>query len=495
MLKMLVLAAAAAGTLGAVVEPSPSAMAELGKATAAFDEPNCPAVLESVSRLKQMPDFKQNDWVHRVTLEFSALCLEQSGKEADKAAAYADAMLASEMAGSGEGVWAVRLNHQVRGNDWPAAVASFERIAAERPLYLNKQSLAWLNYVDLQLRRANQTALRRRYLALFADSSYWPDEPGGSTEGFRFRYALLLADAGEQEKANAIARLLTNSSLLISLSLDPRFRPVFGDDLDLRAVTERYLTQLRTQVGRFPNAIRPVIDVAEHQRLLGRPQEALATLRTLEAAINGDTPLSDRDDNVIWWWDQMSRAHYAAGDVPAAIAALRTASAIREGNAVNVSQTINLANLQLTTGDPAGAMATLKPLDGAGDGTASPYGVMQVVGVRGCASDRLGQQAVADADLAYAASHSSDAPSTLTMLQLCRGDLDGAAASMIARLENKDQRHGALEELSTFDAPPNTLPGDPVDLALATLRTRPDVKAAAQKAGWTRNFNIQMSGF
>ena len=238
-----------------------------------------------------------------------------------------------------------------------------------------------------------------------------------------------------------------------------------------------------------------MIDVAEHQRLLGRPQDALATLRALEPAIKGDTPLSDRDDNVIWWWDQMSRAHFAAGDVPAAIAALRTASAIKEGNAVNVSQTINLANLQLTTGDPAGAMATLKPLDGAGDGTASPYGVMQVVGVRGCASHRLGQQAVADADLAYARSHSSDAPSTFTMLQLCRGDLDGAAASMIARLENKDQRHGALEELSTFDAPPNTLPRDPVDLALATLRTRPDVKAAAQKAGGTRHFNIQMSGF
>ncbi|OWK29379.1 tetratricopeptide repeat protein [Sphingomonas dokdonensis] len=487
MLEMLTLAALIAGTWAGPIEPSPSAMAELEKATTAFDEPNCPAVLESVNRLKATPDYKQNDWVRRVLLEFSALCLSQSSQESDKAQAYAEAMLASDMQGSGDGVWGVRLDREVRTKDWPAAVTSFERVAAERPLYLNRVPLAWLNYIDLQLRRADQTALRRRYLALFADSSYWPEEPGGSTEGFRYRYALLLADAGEQEKADAIARLLTNPSLLMSLSLDPRFRPVLGDDLNLRAVTERYLTQLRTQVGRFPNAIRPVIDVAEHQRMLGRPQDALATLRTIEPAIKGDAPLSDRDDNVIWWWDQMSRAHRAAGDVPAAVAALRTASAIKEGNAVNVSHTINLANLQLNTGDPAGAVETLLPLAGAGDGTASPYGVMQIVGVRGCASHRLGRQAVADADLAYARAHIDDAPGTLTQLQLCRGDLDGAAASMIARLENKDQRHGALEELSTFNAPPNTLPRDPVVAELGKLRARPDVQAAARATSTFRS--------
>lgn len=492
MLKILTAAVLLAGAWSVAAKPSSAASAELDRLIDAYLEEDCPAVLASVTRLKRTPDYRRDDELRRTTLSFSALCLDEAG---DKNAAYAEARQAMEIAGTNNVNWGVLLDGQSRTKNWPALVASLEAIAKDQPLMLNQLPLAWLNYVDLQLRRANQTALRRRYLALFADSSYWPDEPGGSTEGFRFRYAVLLADAGEQEKANAIARLLTNPSLLISLSLDPRFRPVFGDDLDLRAVTERYLTQLRTQVGRFPNAIRPVIDVAEYQRLLGRPQDALATLRALEPAIKGDTPLSDRDDNVIWWWDQMSRAHHAAGDVPAAIATLRTASAIKEGNAVNVSQTINLANLQLTTGDPAGAMATLKPLDGAGDGTASPYGVMQVVGVRGCASHRLGQQAVADADLAYARSHSSDAPSTFTMLQLCHGDLDGAAASMIARLENKDQRHGALEELSTFDAPPNTLPRDSVDLALATLRTRPDVKAAAQKAGGTRHFNIQMSGF
>lgn len=494
MLKMLTAAALVAGAWSGSTEPSPSAAAELEIATIAFDEPNCPAVLESVNRLKATPDYKQNDWVRRVTLEFSALCLAQSSEESDKAKAYAEAMLASDMQGSGDGVWSVRLNHQVRGKDWPAAVTSFERVAAERPLYLNKQSLAWLNYIDLLLRRDGDTALRRRYLALFADSSYWPEEPGGSTEGFRYRYAMLLADAGEQEKADAIARLLTNPSLLISLSLDPRFRPVFGDDLDLRATTERHLAQARTQIGRFPHAIRPVIDVAQDLRLLGRPKEALAALHAIEPAIKSDAPLSDREDNVIWWWDQISRAHYTNGDVPAALAALRTASAIKEDDAPNVSQTINLANLQLTTGDSAGAVQTLASLD-TKDGTASPYGIMQVVAVRGCANRRLGNRSAADEDLAYARAHTKDSPSTLTSLLLCRGDLDGAAADMIARLENADQRHGALEELSTFEAPPNALPRDPVVAAFGTLRARSDVQAAARKAGGTRHFNIQESGF
>ena len=491
MLKMLTAAVLLAGASSAAAEPSSAASAELQKATAAYDKQDCPTVLASVTRLKKMPDYQQDDFVRRVTLEFSALCLAEAG---DKDAAYADALRATQMAGTGNGVWGVRLDGESRAKNWPALVTSFEAVAKERPLMLNQISLGWLNYVDLELRRANETALRRRYLALLADGSYWPEEPGGSTEGFRMRYALLLADAGEQDKADSIARLLTTPSLLISLSLDPRFRPVFGETLDLRATTERHLAQARTQIGRFPNAIRPVIDVAQDLRLLGRPKEALAALHAIEPAIKSDAPLSDREDNVIWWWDQISRAHYTNGDVPAALAALRTASAIKEDDAPNVSQTINLANLQLTTGDSAGAIQTIASLD-TSDGAASPYGIMQVVGVRGCANHRLGNQPAADEDLAYARAHTTDSPSTLTSLLLCRGDLEGAAADMIARLENADQRHGALEELSTCEAPPNALPRDPVVAAYGKLRARSDVQAAARKAGGTRHFNIQESGF
>jgi hypothetical protein len=57
-----------------------------------------------------------------------------------KAAAYAEAMLASDMAGSGDGVWGVRLDREVRTKDWSAAVTSFERVAAERRQYVSPRT-------------------------------------------------------------------------------------------------------------------------------------------------------------------------------------------------------------------------------------------------------------------------------------------------------------------------------------------------------------------
>lgn len=465
--------------------------AELAKAVAALEREDCTAVLASTARLKKMPDFARLSEHRLVTLQMSAVCHDHL---ADKDAAYADARLATAMDGSIDQVWLLRLDGELRAKDWPALVTTTEAIAKDRPLLLNGLSLAWLNHIDIQLRSAGQEELRRRYLAVLADSAYWPDEPGGSNEGFRQRYALLLADAGEHEKAFELARLLTNPYLLISLSLDPRFRPALGDTPDVRAATERHLAHARTQVDRFPHAIRPVIDVADDLRLLGRPKEALAVLQSIEPAVTGDASLQDRDDQAIWWWDAMSRAHHAAGNQDAALAALRTGSAMKEGNGPNVSLTINLANLQLVSGDPAGAIRTLEAADAPG-WDASPYGTMQVVTVRGCANFRQKATANADKDFAYAREHQGDAADAVTDLYLCRGDMDGAAASMIARLKNKDQRLQALQDLSTFEAPPNALPRDPMVKAMEALRQRPDVQAAAQQAGGTRHFNIQRPGF
>lgn len=492
MLKVLFGAAlVASASWGGADDGSRESKAELATAVAALEKEDCTAVLASTARLKKMPDFTRLPELRLVTLQMSAVCHDYL---ADKEAAYADARLATAINRSIDQVWLLRLDGEFRAKDWPSFVTTAEAIAKDRPMLLNGLSLAWLNHAEIQLRKAGQEALRRRYLAVLADSAYWPDQPGGSNEGFRERYALMLADAGEHEKAFEMARLITSPYLLISLSLDPRFRPALGGRPDVRAATERHLAHARTQLDRFPNAIRPVIDVADDLRLLGRPKEALAVLQSIEPAVTGDAPLQDRDDQAIWWWDAMSRAHHAAGNFDAALAALRTGSAMKEGKSPNVSLTINLANLQLVSGDPAGAIRTLEAADAPG-WDASPYGTMQVVTVRGCANFRQKATANADKDFAYAREHQDDAADAVTSLYLCRGDMDGAAASMIARLKNKDQRLQALQDLSTFEAPPNTLARDPMVKAMEALGQRPDVEAAVQQAGGTRHFNIQRPGF
>ena len=62
---------------------------------------------------------------------------------------------------------------------------------------------------------------------------------------------------------------------------------------------------------------------------------------------------------------------------------------------------------------------------------ASPYGLMQIRSIRGCAYAALGELDKARADLAYAIAHEKDDPATVTALDLCVGDEEGAAASYI----------------------------------------------------------------
>ena len=76
-------------------------------------------------------------------------------------------------------------------------------------------------------------------------------------------------------------------------------------------------------------------------------------------------------------------------------------------------------------------------------------------------------------------------------LYLCLGDMDGAAAAFIRRLEDPDRRADALLQLSDYDDPPVKRPPHPVHSRLEALKSREDVKAAIEKAGGIRRFRLQ----
>jgi tetratricopeptide (TPR) repeat protein len=366
-------------------------------------------------------------------------------------------------------------------------------MAKRAPDALNALPIQWVYLFQNRVKKGKDAALRRRVLEIFAADSYQPVEVGADNNFFRGELAIVRAGAGDTEGARALIAGITQPSKLLQLSLDPRTRALIPANFDIRAATERELARRRDIAASHPNSLNAVVDVANSLRWLGRYEEALAGLEAASPEGPAGGNFTDRDKSTNWWWDAVGYANAYLGRYDAALAAFRHGIDAKEEGAVNVSQSINLANQQQVFGRDADAIKTLAPL---GDGKgASPYGVMQLMGVRGCSRFRTGDKAGADADYAYAKAHDSDAPATVTGMALCRNDLDEAAAALVRRLTDPDLMVDALLMVSDFDPPPAAYPKQIEDERLELVKMRPEVKAAIAKAGGARRFNLRSAPF
>ena len=437
------------------------------------------------------PAAKLPEELRLVGAELAADCEAKLGRIVD---GHRHAMAATTFVKASDHAWTLRLVFELRKQDDAAAVATLEAMTRGRGAALNGLPLRLLYEFDQRLRTTGAGALRRRFLAVVTGEGYLPDEPGGEEDGFLQRRAELLHADGDVAGAAALVGRIEHPSVLIDLSLDPRFRAPLPPGFDVRPSVERALARARTDAARRPELIRPVVDAATFLRVLGRPREAVDALEALRPRIANPEAFADRADRLVWWWDGLSQSHAMLGEHAEAVDALRRGGETEENGDLNVSQVINLAELQRTLGRPADTIATLSAFD-AGTRDVSPYGTMQIVANRGCAKATLSGPAAAAADLAYARAHAADAPDALFGLLLCVRDLDGAAAALVAQLDDPERRAPALRNLSDYDDPPVALPPDPADAALRIVKARPEVRAAIARAGGTRRFRIQNVSF
>jgi len=73
--------------------------------------------------------------------------------------------------------------------------------------------------------------------------------------------------------------------------------------------------------------------------------------------------------------------------------------------------------------------------------------------------------------------------------------MDKAAASIIRRLGDPDQRAEALKDLSNYDPLPPGFPPGPFGTGERQLQQRADIQAAVAKAGGAGTFRLQESAF
>lgn len=403
--------------------------------------------------------------------------------------AYAHALRGTGLEHASDRLWHLRLAMESDSKRYEAAVASVEAMSQGRGAALNSVPVRWMWNIHNALKDAGSTALRMRLLQVLASDFYAPDELYGDNDWFELRYAKELAAAGENEKAGVLIIRLRDPSAIADASVDPRLRGFVPAELDVRALAEAQLIRHREAIARDPDRLDPLIDAASDLRRLGRPQEAVELLRGVSDRVEQAGAFKDREDKLNWYWDALGRSYEMLGRYDEMVAAFTKGAQQAEESNPNVSQVINLAHAQYGLGRGDDSLRTIAVFADGRKG--SPYGEMEMRLARGCANAVAGRPAEAAADLAFAREHEKDHPEALADLYLCLGDMDGAAAAFIRRLEDPDRRADALLQLSDYDDPPAARPAHPIHSRLKTLKSRPDVKAAIEKAGGTRRFRLQ----
>jgi hypothetical protein len=401
--------------------------------------------------------------------------------------AYSLALRGTALAESTPQLWQMRLEIEAWEKRYADAASTLEAMTQGHGATLNAIRLDWIWELLRAMKDSGAAEARTRTLKLLASDAYAPAEAYGSNDGFRLSYAQDRLAAGDSAAAGPVVARLDEPFSIATASLDPRMRG-FLPNVDLAAAAAKSLARHQEWMAREPDRLRPLIAVAQNLRQLGRGKEALAVLKSAEPRLPKLTAKED-SDHVNWWWNELAITYETLHRPDEAVEAYRNGSKASEGGVPNVSQLINLALAQNRFGRPKDALATLAQRDLSAEG-ATPYGIMLYRRARACALHLDGRGAEGSADVAYIRSHEKDAPGAVTDLYLCLGDMEAAAASAIRRLEDPEDRPVLLLELSDFDLAPPPFATDRTARNLELLKKRADVKAAIDRAGGTRRFNV-----
>ncbi|HEX8481317.1 MAG TPA: hypothetical protein VF650_05405 [Allosphingosinicella sp.] len=457
------------------------ALAELG---AAADAGDCNLVLKRGGRLIERGQRILPADLTASLYEMMAGC-HLEAKRLDEA--YGFALRGTALAESTPQLWHMRLEIEAWKKRFAETATTLEAMTLGQSAALNSIRLTWVWALLHAMKDSGAPEARTRVLKLLASDAFAPAETFGSNDSFRFLHAQDRLAAGDLAAARLVIARLEDPANIAAASLDPRMRGYLPSQ-DVAAAAAKRLARHQEWVAREPDRLRPLIAVAENLRQLGRGEEALALLKTAQPRLGKLTEAED-SDHVNWWWNELAITYETLRRLDEAVSAYRNGSKASEDGVANVSQVINLALAQNRFGRPKDALATLATRDLSSEG-ASPYGIMLYRRARACALHLEGRGGEGAADVAYVKSHEKDAPAAVTDLYLCLGDMEAAGASAIRRLEDPELRPELLLELSDFDLAPPTLASDLIARNLAALKKRPDVKAAIERAGGTRRFNV-----
>lgn len=464
---------------------------QLAKAFEAAQKDDCPTALKLLRpAIKSKAVAELPGKLAAASYHVAALCELRARRVAE---ARVLTVVGTAIDGASDDLWQLRFALELDMGDNAAATATVVAMSQGRGAALNGIELRWLYQLSRKLREAKQDALQVQLLTVLTDPAFDPAEPLADKDGFRQRLAGLMAERGDEARARTLIGEIESGATLLEISFDRRLRALLPADFDARKAVERDLERARAAAARYPKYLEPLTQGARSLRALGRPKEALALLESARAGGKSLSDYEDASDWHNWWWDSVARTQEMLGDYDATITAFAEGAKLGEGGIANVSQVINRAHAQNRFGRPAETLQTLAAAEG--DFPVSPYGAMELRLARGCANAALGNAKALAEDRAFMEARAKDHREAFTYVLICIGDMDAAAKSLIAALEDPDQQAATLATWSDYNPP---LPGEPVysfAKRMPELKARADVKAAIEKAGGTRRIALQPGEF
>jgi tetratricopeptide (TPR) repeat protein len=238
------------------------------------------------------------------------------------------------------------------------------------------------------------------------------------------------------------------------------------------------------------------IAVAHDLQRLNRLEDALAVLDSviphLKDPQEAKTQFKDYLFESNWVFDARADILLDLGRFEEAENNMRLAASMDELGSANVSDTLNLAALLNSEGKPTEALEALKPLAGDRRSLMDKTGRMVFAFQTASADGQLGRKDEASEALAYISAHESDYWKLALVAPLCINDEAASAAAFLRAFDDPQGRVLALEAMSQFDHHGAGAPfARELWRRLQKVTARPEVRAAAEKAGGPKTFTVR----
>lgn len=312
-----------------------------------------------------------------------------------------------------------------------------------------------------------------------------PDATIGDVDWVRQRLATGLADRDRLEEARPVIAAILNPASLVRLGIDRRFQKLWpeiearlGPGADIADAA--YVSATKARFDEAPTSLVARLGYAEALNIASREPEAIA-IADVAKTPEELAKLSNRE---IWLVNLQAELLADDGKVDAALARLAALNATppagRAGmigtiiNEALLAQGLGRTEVALTVADAA--EARIPP----GSDVARAY----LAQARACALADLGRKDEALKAAAPLIDKPDSNDDSHLAAMICLGRLDAAAAAIIRRLGNPEERASMLFMLQPFLLAERPTPRDAEQrTALRALKARPDVKAAFLKAG------------
>lgn len=356
-------------------------------------------------------------------------------------------------------------------------------IAATNPKGLDTLPTEVINEVVRATRVDNDRAFDLDY-ALVAAGWSPPDATISELDDLRERLIMALVARNRTDDARPVLAAVLNPAVLLHLGIDQRYAklwPAIEKQLGPGALTASaaYVTAAKARFDKAPTSLIARLGYAQALNIAAREPEAMvvANAATTPEAL---AALTDRE---IWLVNLDAALLGDAGKVDEAMArmAALTASpaAARPGAAATI---INEVLLAQSLGRPKAALLLADKADA--NPALNEYARLYLAQVRVCSLAELGKKdesVTAAAPIVAKPEVNDDA--TLTTW-ICLGRTEAAAAAIIKRLADPDDRATMLFALQPFLINDRPTPRDVQQrAAMRALKARPDVKAAFLKVG------------